>query len=115
MSVDNFLRQPTIYLSDDLRRSPWKNHPNPLAGHCYVVSEALYHLLGCSKWKPEQIHHEGVSHWYLRNNISGAILDITATQFDTSVPYNLGRGKGFLTKSPSKRATILIERIIKIK
>ena len=27
-------------LTDDLRRPPWRGSPNPLAGHCYVASEA---------------------------------------------------------------------------
>jgi len=53
-----FIKRPAMYLSDDLRRPPWKGDPNPLAGHCYVASEALYHLLG-DKWKPEHVKHEG--------------------------------------------------------
>jgi hypothetical protein len=113
--VDAFISRPNLYLSDDLRRPPWKGHPNPLAGHCYVASEALYWLLPVSEgneWKPEQIQHEGSSHWYLRNKASGAILDVTAAQFDTPVPYHLGRGRGFLTRGPSKRAAILICRVL---
>lgn len=105
-----FIERPAMYLSDDLRRTPWKGHPNPLAGHCYVASEALYHLLG-DDWKPEHVNHEGASHWYLRHRETGEILDVTAGQFDTPVPYDLGRGRGFLTREPSKRASILMSII----
>lgn len=99
-------------LTDDLRRKPWKGSPNPMAGHCYVASEALYHLLGGpnSDWKPEFVSHEGSPHWYLRNRVTDEVMDVTSTQFDTPVPYHLGRGKGFLTKQPSKRAQVVIDR-----
>ena len=104
----------TESLSDDLRRPPWRGSPNPLAGHCYVASEAAWHLLGAasSGWRPTFIKHRGVSHWYLMNKDSGEILDITASQFDEDPDYSSGIGKGFLTKSPSKRALKLIDRII---
>lgn len=83
----------------------------PLAGHCYVACEALYHLgLREAGWRPVVIHHEGVSHWFLRNDL-GEIIDPTAGQFATTVPYHDGRGCGFLTKGPSRRARILMERV----
>ena len=97
-------------LTDDLRRRPWKGSPNPLAGHCYVACEALYHILG-SEWCPCFIQHEDAPHWFLRHRETGAILDPTASQFKTPVPYHEGRGKGFLTKQPSKRASVVISRV----
>lgn len=100
-------------LTDDLRRSPWKGMDNPLAGHCYVASEAAWHLLGGrdSQWKPSFIKHEGASHWYLRNIENGRILDITASQFEELPDYSKGIGKGFLTKEPSRRSQIVIKRV----
>lgn len=100
-----------LQLTDDLRRAPYKGAPNFLTGHCYVASEALYHLLGSTEWVPCNIRHEGSPHWYLKNKRTGEILDPTAGQFRTEVPYNLGRGKGFLTKSPSARAKELLRRL----
>lgn len=99
-------------LTDELRRTPWRGSPNPLAGHCYVASEALYHALGgpASGLTPEHIQHEGASHWYLRQ-ANGPVIDITAAQFQTPVPYHQGRGKGFLTSQPSKRAQVVLSRI----
>jgi hypothetical protein len=83
----------------------------PVAGHCYVASEAAYHLLGGKDagWTPMQIQHGGGSHWYLRHE-SGLILDITSEQFFKPVPYANGRGRGFLTRQPSKRAARVIDR-----
>jgi hypothetical protein len=75
-----------------------------------VASEAFYHLVGGKKagYKPMTITHEGVVHWYLLG--PGGVVDLTAGQFDTPVPYEHGRGRGFLTKQPSKRAQKLMER-----
>lgn len=102
-------------LTDDLRRPPWRGSPNPLAGHCYVASEAAWHLLGAasSGWRPTFVKHQGVSHWYLKNKDNGEILDITVGQFGELPDYSAGIGKGFLTKAPSKRANILINNILR--
>ncbi|WNM70333.1 NUDIX hydrolase [Myxococcus phage Mx1] len=99
-------------LSDDLRKPRYQGMENCLAGHCYVASEALYHMLGGEKsgWVPQSIQHEGGPHWYLKHKHSGTILDPTSSQFKTPVPYEQGRGRGFLTKAPSKRAQVVIER-----
>jgi hypothetical protein len=94
------------HLSDDLL------HKN-FSGHCYVASEAAYHLLGgiSSDWKPMQMRHEGVSHWFLKNKKTGKVLDLTSEQFENAPNYSLAKGKGFLTKTPSKRAQKLIKKI----
>jgi len=102
-----------LRFSDDLRRRPYRGAENPLAGHCYVASEVLYHLLGsgAAGWVPQHLRHEGVPHWYLRNRRTGEILDPTAGQFRRPPPHARGRGKGFLTRAPSRRARALIERM----
>ena len=101
-------------LSDELRRAPWKGTPNCMAGHCYVASEALFHLMGGrnSGYVPHQLQHEGASHWFLKNPSTGDILDPTAEQFEAPVPYNNARGKGFMTAKPSRRAQVVIDRAI---
>lgn len=100
-------------LTDDLRRPPWRGSPNPLAGHCYVASEAAWHLLGGleSPWRPAFIKHEGESHWFLKNIVNSNILDITVGQFSTAPDYANGIRKGFLTKKASKRAEKVIQTI----
>jgi hypothetical protein len=56
------------------------------------------------------IRHEGGTHWYLKNSTTGKIVDLTSSQFRQPVPYESGRGVGFLTLKPSKRARIVIRR-----
>lgn len=72
------------------------------------MAEAFYHKLGGKKagWKPCVVKHNGQTHWYLKH-ISGLILDPTATQF-IDYPYDKGKGCGFLTKKPSKRAKTIL-------
>ncbi len=86
---------------------------SPMTGHCYVASEVAYHLLGGPEgpWVPATVRHEGAVHWYLRCRDSGAILDLTADQFATPVPYEAGRGRGFLTAEPSARACEALRRL----
>lgn len=101
-------------LTDDLRKPQYRGSANCMAGHCYVASEALYHLLGGKEagWTPMHVSHEGGPHWYLKNRHSGKILDATSDQFQTPVPYHLGKGKGFLTALPSKRAGKVISQVL---
>src|SRR5689334_21414353 len=57
-------------LSPDLLKPNWQGSAHPMAGHCYVASEALYHLLGGKEagLKPQVIQHEGGPHWFLRGS-----------------------------------------------
>ena len=83
-------------------------------GNCYVTSEALYHLLGGKSmgWKPMRMKHEGDTHWFLYDTITGLILDPTVNQFKTTPDYDKAIGSGFLTKEPSKRARELMELLV---
>jgi 8-oxo-dGTP pyrophosphatase MutT (NUDIX family) len=110
---EDLLNHASASLSDDLRKPKYRGNPNKFAGHCYVSAEALFHMLGGhgSGWVPQNIQHEGDQHWYLKHRETGQILDPTASQFKTKVPYEKGRGRGFLTSEPSKRASELIARI----
>lgn len=98
---------------DDLRKSKYRGLENPYAGHCYVASEALYHLLGGKDagYKPMFIKHEGEPHWFL-SGPNGEIIDATAEQFSTPVPYEKAIGKGFLTSKPSARAQEVIDSVV---
>lgn len=83
-----------------------------MKGPCYPASEALFHAMGgkAAGLTPMRVTHEGVPHWYLRWETGGEVLylDPTASQFKTVPPYAEGRGCGFLTKEPSKRAAALL-------
>ena len=104
-------------LTPELLREPYrtwveKEWAHPLTGHCYVACEALYSLLGgkAAGYTPMCQKHEGGPHWWLRGP-SGEVIDPTAAQFSSPVPYELGKGKGFLTREPSGRARIVMGRI----
>jgi hypothetical protein len=96
-------------LTDDLRRPPWKGMKNDLAGHCYVASEAMYHLLGgrFSGCTPMTVRVQGQVHWFLKGP-DGEIIDPTSGQFECRIPYEKARGRGFLTRLPSRRAQLLM-------
>jgi hypothetical protein len=82
-------------------------------GNCYVSCEALYHLIGgkLAGWKAMTLRHEGDVHWYLIHK-SGLIIDPTISQFKKKPDYSKGRGRGFLTKKPSKRAVEMMEIMV---
>ncbi len=112
-SVDALAAVVASVLPPDSLKKPWRGAgDNPMAGRCYVASEALYHLIGgkSAGWTPMVVRHEGTTHWFLRHE-SGKIVDITASQFKTPVPYGLARGCGFFTREPSGRAAEVIRRV----
>lgn len=103
-------------LSPDLLKPEFRktwSPDNPAKGHCYVASEALYHILGgkVSGWKPTHARDShGVTHWWLEKN--GRRLDPTGDQYvDEDPPYAAGRHGAFLTKEPSKRARVVLKRL----
>jgi hypothetical protein len=104
------------YPSDHLLHKDYFTMPQrtPTAGHCYIASEALYHLLSKADreiFKPHYIKVEGTTHWYLANADKSQVLDPTKDQFyPMLVNYEDGKCSGFLTKEPSKRSIVLIRR-----
>lgn len=99
-------------LTADLVKAEFRDNPRPMAGHCYVASEAYFHLAGGKQagWKAVGLEHEGAQHWWLENQ-ARQVRDLTGEQFLTPVPYEQGRGRGFLTREPSRRAQIVIARV----
>ena len=114
MSISTLIDVLQRTLSDcyDLRRPRYRGNPHPLSGHCYVASEALFHVLKGLGYtvKPMFIRHEGEPHWYLQVDGVG-VVDPTAGQFTSAPDYSAGRGRGFLTTEPSKRAETLLQRV----
>lgn len=94
-------------LSDDLLKPVYRREPNrhPTRGHCYVASEALWHLLGARE--SGLLPWQGGGHWWLVRVDSGERVDITAAQFPDGPPYHLGRRCAFLTKQPSKAQELM--------
>lgn len=108
-------------LTEDLLTPKYKNKERNhiTEGHCYICSEALYHMMGgkgsglfpqVASWSEGD---ERLSHWYLIDKDKN-IVDPTKEQFlvkGINPPYNLGHGCGYLTKLPSKRASVIILRV----
>lgn len=112
----------THVLSDDLLTPMYAKleRKSKTEGHCYASSEAIYHMLGgihsgltpCVASFEE--NGQKLTHWWIKDK-KGNIIDPTADQFyavGQNPPYELGKGAGFLTKQPSKRAQQIIERVI---
>ena len=111
----------------DLQSSYRKMHEdedcNPLFGHCFVATEVLWELLkkqNITEYMPHQIQHEEISHWFLRHMKNGDIIDVTAGQFKTPVPYyrrgsndKTGRRSSMMRtlEMPTKRTIKVLKRI----
>ncbi len=83
-------------------------------GHCYVATEAAYHLFARHKgFVPYTRRNDnGTTHWWLYNERTGQVLDPSEPQLDgEQYPYDEGHRQAFLTKQPSRRATELIRRV----
>jgi len=87
------------------------NRSHPLAGLCYVLSEAFYHLYGERfRLRPMRARYYGTTHWWLETE-SGKVIDLTAEQYSGRFPYHKGRCGGFLTKEPSRRTKAILTLI----
>lgn len=82
-------------------------------GQCYAASEAAYHMLGGKEagLTPKYVKMPKDNHWWLED-ADGEIIDLTMGQYERQyVPYDKGKGCGFLTKKPSKRAQKIIDEV----
>ena len=123
MKIEEIKKAIQSALSPDLLKPYWRDQQkatgNLLTGHCYAATEACYHLLGgkSNELKPHILTNKtfpeglkkGETHWFLKSD--DAVLDPTEKQFTMPVPYEKGRRQAFLTKSPSKRARIIMGRV----
>ena len=73
-----------------------------------MLSEAFAHMHPQFNLKPQVAKYRGRTHWWLKSP-DGTIVDLTAEQFNKPFPYHLGKGCGFLTKRPSKRARAIMK------
>ena len=81
--------------------------------YSYIGNEALYHLLGGKTngltAMIKRVNND--THWYLRDK-DGKYLDVTKDFFtEDPIDYSSGRGTGFLSKRPSKRTQVLLNKI----
>lgn len=104
-------------LTNDLRKKRYRQLKNPVAGHCYIASEAVYHLLGPAKanYVPCWLKVGNDTHIYLKNRLTGAVVDPTKDQFPHTLDYTKGKPFGWMgpygNKVPSKRTQVVLERV----
>jgi hypothetical protein len=100
-------------LHPSYRRTDRQSLKVACTGHCYVATEALYHLLGKEVgFRPYVFRHpNGATHWWLGHPETGEILDPTSPQLGRVFDYSQGRRATFRTAQPSKRALELMRRI----
>lgn len=122
--INNLISKIQSVLTDDLLTGQYakSKRQSKTEGHCYAAAEALYHFLGGREagYIPcVATFTEGnirVTHWWIKN-AQGEIFDPTSEQFTAigyNPPYELGKGSGFLTKQPSKRAAIIMKRVLEL-
>lgn len=103
-------------LSPDLLKKQYReqNMGNPMFGHCYIATEALFHLLKDTRYAPMRGRDDaGIVHWWLIDKETGKVLDPTSEQYTSkglTPPYANGKSGGFLTKTPSKRCKEVLHR-----
>lgn len=114
--VQDYLR------GNDRLRSDEFDGADGLTGHCYVASEALFHLTGgYDQWyvcrlTVDTTHHERdvparVTHWFLEDRETGEIVDPTVEQFDFTPEYECRTRTGFMTSEPSERAETVVRAV----
>lgn len=112
--MDELIKTIQSYLTEDLLKPQYRNTGIPFFGHCYVACEAIYHLTGCTLKPVRAKDDTGIVHWWLVDGF-GNIIDPTKEQYEfvgIKPPYEKGRGGGFLTKNPSKRAQKVIDLVL---
>jgi 8-oxo-dGTP pyrophosphatase MutT (NUDIX family) len=99
--------------NNDPRRPAAKAEEGCLRGDCYILSEALWYLLGAhrSGWIPYTVRVGEGPHWFLKNVSSGTILDPTETEFESKIDYEPSIPRTFATEAPSPRASAVLERV----
>lgn len=118
--LDRVIRAVQESLTPDLLYKRWKNHPNPLAGHCYHASEAVYYLgAGAFGFKPYNVPWMGTSHWFLKvPNESDQLtskdlrIDPTVGQFVIMPDYVGEKRHGWKSVDPSWCAQKIIDRVL---
>lgn len=127
---EELIRKIKSVLTPDLLKGYWKKHQdpnNPMGGHCYAATEALYWMLGGTKsdWKTYVLNNltwseglkDGETHWFIRNTKTGEILDPTKEQFGIKeINYDGGKNNTMMNypNGGSKRAREIIRRISEV-
>ena len=94
-----------------------ENAGNPMFGHCYHSSQALYYLIDTDRLEQmSAIDYHDCSHWWLRDKITNEIFDITAEQYYSvnQIPPYPGKKKPWYgwKQRPHQRTLNLMVRVL---
>ena len=92
------------------------NLGNPMFGHCYHATQALYYFFEDANLKAMSAKCEGPAevHWWIQD--SNTIIDVTAEQYDIldfNPPYDKGKETGWYgwKKRPHRKTQDLMKMI----
>jgi len=118
MKLNDLKREIQAVLKEDngaLAQAAYMTGNGRYDGYAYVACEAMLHLAGGrdSGLQPMQLRHNGVSHWWLRDQ-AGKVIDLTLARGERSeVPYEEGSARPFryTPNGISLRALTIVERV----
>ena len=96
-----------------------ENETNPMYGHCYHTTQAVFYLLDSNTLDPMSAKdYRGDTHWWLKDRESGMVIDMTSDQYYSvgqEPPHHKGKvSKWYGFKSRvHKRSMTLIQKIQK--
>jgi len=92
--IDTVMQLIRDNLTPDLLTTKYKeeNKSNPMYGHCYHSTQALFYLVDGEFEKMSAIDYRGDKHWWLQNG--EIVYDVTAEQYwsvEQTPPYEKGK------------------------
>lgn len=92
--IDTVMQLIRDNLTPDLLTTKYKeeNKSNPMYGHCYHSTQALFYLVDGEFEKMSAIDYRGDKHWWLQNG--EIVYDVTANQYwsvEQTPPYEKGK------------------------
>ena len=95
-----------------------ENASNPMFGHCYHSSQALYYLIDTDVLQPmSAIDYHDCTHWWLEDTSCNKIYDVTSNQYyyvGQIPPYEAGKKKKWYgwKQRPHQRSLNLMIRVL---
>jgi hypothetical protein len=107
---------------DLLNKEYWEtNKKNKMFGHCHNASGCLYKIFGANhihmyRAKDGKFNGKDFYHWWVQDNVSGKVIDLTARQYKSkeklSKLYKKGEKAGLLGFGYKKRVQYLLDKVM---
>jgi len=106
---------------DLLNKEYWEtNKKNKMFGHCHNASGCLYKIFGANhihmyRAKDGKFNDKDFYHWWVQDNVSGKVIDLTARQYKSKEKltklYKKGEKAGLLGFGYKKRVQYLLDKV----